>query len=90
MGGDGDHVVFRPKGREGGIIRILERTGGGGESNTFYFYTSKIPCPSPSIALAIRNDSSLSTTIGIMENILLKNHGSTPLDSRHVIFSVHE
>ena len=72
-GGKGDHVVFRLKGREGGIIRILERTGGGGESSTFYFYTSKIPCPSPSIALAIRNDSSLSTTIGIMENILLKN-----------------
>ena len=74
-GGEGDHVVFRLKGREGGIIRILERTGGGRESSTFYFYTSKIhsPSPSPSIALAIRNDSSLSTTIGITENILLKN-----------------
>lgn len=62
-GGEGDHVVFRLKGREGGIIRILERTGGGWESST----------SSPSIALAIRNDSSLSIAIGIMENILLKN-----------------
>lgn len=68
LGGEGDHVVFRLNGREGGIIRIVERTGGGGESTH-----PKSPAPPPSIALAIHNDSSLSTTIGIMENILLKN-----------------